>query len=237
MTAASNLRPGDLLLLEGHLPGPRATDPTGRTSQFGFLPLEWWPDLLTAIRYAVAAGIIVVEAGGNGSQNLDDPFYDNFPGAPSWYKNPLNTRNPSSGAVVVGAGAPPPGTHGVNWGPDRSKLDFSNYGSRVDAQGWGREVTSTGYGDLQNGTSRDIWYTDKFAGTSSASPIVTGALASVQSIRIAFRRWPLTSWQAQTLLRSTGSPQQASPSFPVTMRIGNRPDLVQAIPVALSSFP
>jgi hypothetical protein len=238
MNAANYLRPGDLLLLEGHLPGPRATDPTGQTSQFGFIPIEWWPDILTAIRYAVARGIVVIEAGGNGSQNLDDGFYDTAPasyGFPSWWKNPLNDANAGSGAVLVGAGAPPPGTHGRNWGPDRSRLDFSNYGSRIDAQGWGREVTSTGYGDLQNGVSQDHWYTDTFSGTSSASPIVTGALACVQGARKAAARRLITSEQARTLLRRTGSLQQAG-SFPVSQRIGNRPNLRQAIPSAMA-FP
>ena len=65
-----------------------------------------------------------------------------------------------------------------DWGPDRSRLDFSNYGARVDVQGWGREVTTTGYGDLQGGLNEDLWYTDHFSGTSSASPVVVGALAA-----------------------------------------------------------
>ena len=92
--------------------------------------------------------------------------------------------NPSSDAVFVGAGNPPSGIHGrtpVNPGwnetyVDRARCGFSNYGSRVDCQGWGFEVTSTGYGSLQGGGSRDLWYTDTFSGTSSASPIVTGVL-------------------------------------------------------------
>ena len=83
---------------------------------------------------------------------------------------------------VVGAGAPPPNTHGADWGPDRSRLDFSNYGARVDVQGWGREVTTTGYGDLQGGQNEDLWYTDRFSGTSSASPVVVGALACTQGV-------------------------------------------------------
>ena len=47
----------------------------------------------------------------------------------------------------------PPGTHGRNHGADRSRLDFSNYGALIDAQGWGREVTTCGYGDLQGGAN------------------------------------------------------------------------------------
>jgi Subtilase family len=127
--------------------------------------------------------------------------------------------------VFVGAGAPPRGTHGRDSGPDRSRLSFSNYGKRVDAQGWGVEVTTTGYGDLQGGVSPDLWYTNDFNGTSSASPIVTGALAAVSGILKDFGRPPLTSNRARQLLRSTGSPQQDGPSGGASQRIGNRPNL------------
>lgn len=230
-SAADRLGPGDIILLEIHRPGPNA--PTPRQGQLGFIAIEWWPDDFAAIRYAVEKGIVVVEAAGNGFENLDAAIYDTRPaGFPASWRNPFNPANPSSGAVVVGAGAPPPGTHGSNWGPDRSRLDFSNYGRRVDAQGWGREVTSTGYGDLQGGANADLWYTDRFSGTSSASPIVVGALACVQGVLRAQGRIPLTPARARDLLRATGSPQQDAPGRPATQRIGNRPDLRQLIAAA-----
>ena len=134
----------------------------------------------------------------------------------------------------MGAGAPPPGTHGRDWGPDRSRLDFSNFGSVVDAQGWGREVTTTGYGDLQGGSSIHVneWYTDQFSGTSSASPIVVGAIAAVQGTLRAKSRIPPSPIRARDLLRTTGSPQTDGPGRPATQRIGNRPNLRQLIPAA-----
>ncbi len=256
--AADRLRPGDIMLLEVHRRGPRGSAGSG---QFGYIAIEWWPDDFDAIRYAVAKGVIVVEAGGNGGQNLDDAVY-NTPGAgfPSAWRNPFNTANPSSGAVVVGAGMPPPGTHGRNAQPatgdvyaDRGRCYFSNYGARVDAQGWGWEVTSTGYGDLQGGADRNQWYTDQFSGTSSASPIVVGALACVQGVLRARGRIPLSPARAIELLRATGSPQQDGPAFtfipnmagsgypqnhpfrPRTQRIGNRPNLRQLIARALET--
>jgi hypothetical protein len=180
----------------------------------------------------------VVEAAGNGSQNLDDPIYNTRPaGFPTSWKNPFNPANPISYAVVVGAGAPPLGTHGHNHhGPDRSRLGFSNYGARVDAQGYGREVTSTGYGDLQGGTNRNEWYTDQFSGTSSASPILVGTLGCMQGILRSQGGPLLTSQRAQTLLRSTGSPQQDAPGRPRTQRIGNLPNLRQLIPAAANAW-
>ncbi|UCF42973.1 MAG: S8 family serine peptidase [Planctomycetota bacterium] len=231
--AADKLSAGDIILLEIHRAGPNATG----AGQFGYIAVEWWPDDFSAIRYAVSKGIIVVEAAGNGSQNLDDAIYNTRPtGFPSWWRNPFNTDNPSSGAVLVGAGAPPPGTHGRNHGPDRSRLGFSNYGARVDCQGWGREVTSTGYGDLQGGSNKDEWYTDQFSGTSSASPIVVGALGCIQGALRAQGGPLLTPARAISLVRKYGSPQQDAPGRPKTQHIGNRPDLRQMIPAVTSAW-
>jgi hypothetical protein len=232
--AADKLKRGDIILLEIHRAGPDASG----VGQDGYIAIEWWPDDLAAIRYAVAKGIIVVEAAGNGARNLDAPIYNiPRPGFPATWRNPFNTANPTSGAVLVGAGAPPPGTHGRDHGPDRSRLAFSNYGRRVDVQGWGREVTTTGYGDLQGGVNRNLWYTDTFSGTSSASPIVVGALGCVQGILRARLRPLLTPAGARTLLRTTGSPQQDGPGRPKTQRIGNRPDLRQMIAKVIGFAP
>lgn len=222
--AAQKLRRGDIILLEMHRPGPRYAYQS-RPDQKGYIAVEWWPDDLLAIRFAIAKGIVVVEAAGNGEENLDHARYDNpGPGFPSSWKNPFRTLETDVAAVMVGAGAPPSGA----WGPDRSKLDFSNFGSRVDCQGWGREVVTIGYGDLfrnsGNVADENFWYTSQFSGTSSASPIVTGAIACLQGMAKA-KGALLSPVQIRQALRTTGSPQQFSSGAPPNELIGPRPDL------------
>jgi hypothetical protein len=227
--AADLLSAGDIILIELHRPGPRHNF-AGREDQLGYIAIEWWEDDWAAIRYATNKGVLVVEAAGNGAENLDDPIYSVKPaGFPAAWTNPFNRANRDSRAIVVGAGAPPPGTHGRDHGPDRSRLGFSNFGALVDAQGWGREVTTAGYGHLQGGANEDLWYTDRFSGTSSASPVVVGACAIVQANRKARGLAVYTPIQMRDRLRATGSPQTAAPSRPVSQRIGNRPNLRQLI--------
>jgi len=128
-----------------------------------------------------------------------------------------------SGAILVGAGLSP------SSGFDRERRPDSTYGSRVDLQGWGDSVVTTGFGDLYTNpddpTNPDFWYTGDFAGTSSAGAIVAGATANLQGIAFAQFGAPLTSLQIRTLLVETGSPQLGN----TAEHIGPRPDLRQAI--------
>jgi hypothetical protein len=221
LIGAQALRPGDLLVLEMHRPGPRFNF-TIRPDQKGYIPVEWWPDDFAAIRQAFNLGVIVVEAAGNGGENLDDALYDTpgpaFP--PSW-KNPFRRGSADSKAIVVGAGAPPGGAFGV----DRSRLGFSNFGKVVDAQGWGRQVVTTGRGELQGGWNEDRWYTDIFGGTSGATPMVAGALLCVQGMLRAAGSTLCTPSMARKLVRTYGSPQQVGAGAPLSQRIGPRPSI------------
>lgn len=227
--ATDLLKAGDVMLLEMHMPGPRYGF-APRDDQLGYIAVEWWEPIYEAIKDATDKGIIVVEAAGNGRESLDDSIYDTGDNFSSSWHNPFRRESdPSrdSGAILVGAGAPPSGM----FGQDRSRLDFSNSGTALDAQGWGREVTSAGYGDLQGGGDQKRWYTSTFAGTSSASPMVAGSIACVQGVLRAKGLPLLTSASARKLLRDTGSAQ--IPAAAVD-RIGNRPDLDRMITLAVA---
>ena len=212
----TSLDTGHIILLELQRPGPDGVQ----------LPVEWWPDDLAAIRYATTLGLIVVAAAGNGNVCLDDGRFDHGDAGfgPDW-SNPFRRGAADSGAIVVGAGVPPVGHHGR----ERSRASFSNYGSMLDAQAWGDEVMTTGFGDLSGGLE-EHWYTNGFGGTSAAAAIVAGALACVQSARRKRGLAPLDARGARRLLRSVGSKQEPDANFPVRQRIGKLPDLRRMIP-------
>jgi serine protease len=213
------LSPGDVMLIEQQMTGPNWP---GGATQFGYVPVEWNLQNYNAIVQAVALGINVVEPAGNGSQNLDDPVYSQGNDG-HW---PFLVQN-DSGAIMVGAGAAPPAFGGNN--VDRSRLDGSNYGDRVNLQGWGQAVTTTGYGDYYKLEGPDLWYARGFNGTSSASAVVASAVALFESVYEAETSSIRPVLYLRQELMQTGSPQQAGTTNPVTQNIGPRPDVRAAL--------
>jgi subtilisin family serine protease len=215
--ATAALKAGDVILIE-----LQATGPNNK-----YVAMQYWSDVFSAIVAATAKGITVVEAAGNGNENFDLPVFNN------------TGLQKDSGAIIVGAGIPPAnyvdfdgGGTGVAYqsiGVPRSRIWFSNYGKIVNVQGWGFHVATLAYGDLQGDASENKWYTLRFSGTSSASPIVTGAVACLQGRARAKNSAPLTPAKVRNILMSTGTPQAAGPGVPVTQRIGPLPNLAKAM--------
>lgn len=192
---------GDTVLIEQQTVGPNGGS--------RYVPLEWIQSVFDAFVVLNSRGIVVVETGANGGENLDAA---NFQGR-------FNRSVRDSGAIIVGAGT----------STDHSRLSFSSYGSRMDLQGWGHNITTTGSnGNLQGGTSPaniNIRYTRSFGGTSGAGPIVTGAVVAVQSLLRATGRPFMTARQVGDLLKSTGTPQGGN----TAQRIGPLPNLRAAL--------
>jgi hypothetical protein len=188
---------GDVLLLEAQ---------TTYSTSAGYLPVEVEEVVFEAIRAATDGGIIVIEAGGNGSIDLDT--FQNTNGRQILNRNSADYRD--SGAIMVGASSSSV-PHG--------RLPFSNFGSRIDCYAWGENIQTTG--DGWTGNARNT-YTPDFGGTSGASPIVTGAAIVLQSWARA-RKFGYVPKDIRALLSDAAiNTQSANPAFD---RIGVMPNL------------
>lgn len=177
----------------------------------GYAPAEYEQAVWMVTKAGTDAGVVVVAAAGNGNQNLDDPAYAEY------------MSRGDSGAIIVGAGSA---------NTNHERLGFSTYGSRVNVQGWGESVPTTGYGDLaEHGGDKNQRYTSFFSGTSSASPFIAAAAASLQSFAESFLERRLTPLELRSLLIETGIPQGAGG------HIGPLPDMVAAINQIMSGEP
>lgn len=157
LAASQAMAAGDVLLLEAQT--------TYSTTGQAFVPVEVEDQVFAAIQVAVERGIIVVEAAGNGSVDLDT--FRTVAGKAILDRNSADFRD--SGAIMVGAAS--------SSTPHR-RMNFSNFGSRIDCYAWGENVETCGDGGTGNANAT---YTSGFGGTSSASPIVTGAALLIQS--------------------------------------------------------
>ncbi len=198
LDAVDAMNAGDVLLLEAQTSYPGAG---------GYVPVEVEQAVFDAISYATSQGIVVVEAGANGSVDLD--AFTDVNG-----HQILNRTSPDfrdSGAIMVGA---------ASAAAPHTRLGFSNFGSRVDCYAWGQQIDTCG--DGWTGTSNTA-YTSFFGGTSGASPIVTGAALLLQSWRVSSGEAPYGPGTLRNLL---SDPDTNTPSAdPVADRIGVMPNL------------
>ncbi len=198
---------GDIVMLEMQANGPGS-------GSSDYVPAEFSLSVWNAVKTGSDAGVITVAAAGNGNQNLDDAalFAD------------YQARG-DSGAIIVGAGS-----------PERAKLSFSTHGTRVNVQGWGNSVFTTGYGGYATyGSDANQRYTSTFSGTSSATPIVTSAVALLQSVAIRLLERRLTPAEVRQLLVDTGRAQTGANAG--TAPIGPLPDLAAACEALLQLEP
>ncbi len=212
-------RAGDIIVIPTQIlqaPPDDVTAPAGCATgnlalSFGSMPVEYASANYAAIQAATEKGVIVIEAAGNGAMNLDH----------SRYANKFKRSSRDSGAIVVGAGT----------SADRTPMCFSNYGSRVDVQGWGENIATTGHNgeagdDLDGGGDPNQYYTSNFGGTSGATAMVAGVAASLQGVARARNYRPLSSRQMRTILADQGLAQtDPAPIDEVIPKVGPLPQM------------
>lgn len=207
--AAYVTQPGDVILIEQQIGGP-TSDP------YDYVPVEWMPEVYDAVKFLTDNSRIVVEPAGNGNQNLDDSNY---------YGSSFPMGKADSGAIIVGSN--------LNCSYDtalRSRNPSSTYGSRINLQGPGDCVATTGYGDLDGGTNPNTNYTGYFSATSAASPVVAAAAAAVMSAyKTLNNNNVLTPLQVRNILMQTGTPQNFTDTSALSGNIGPYPNLAKAL--------
>jgi serine protease len=181
------------------------------STPLGAGPAEWVQADFDAIAAATQIGVIAVEAAGNGGVDLDSPQL----------ARAFDLTFRDSGAILVGASVNSTG----------ARAGYSCHGSRIDANGWGDGVVSTGYGDLftVTGDPRQD-YTATFAGTSSAAPMVAAAVVALRgAARAQLSPADAARMNGATirgLLRGHGTAMDPGQG------IGLRPDLAQLLAAA-----
>ncbi|MGV6852856.1 MAG: chitobiase/beta-hexosaminidase C-terminal domain-containing protein [bacterium] len=193
LVCADAMDAGDVVLIEQQIGGPNYVS-ANSPSQVGLVPVEWYEPYYDTIKSLTDAGYIVVEAGGNGGEDLDSSDYTT--GNAGHY--PFNGSK-DSGAILVGAAK-----SGIN--PNDTALtpqNFSSYGSRIDVFAWGDTVVSTGYGSLWNNDGVNQQYS-LFSGTSSASPLITSAVVIAQGLYTRVNGVEASSSLIRNLLRNNG---------------------------------
>jgi len=199
--AVDHLSAGDVWLIELQM------YPPGRSAT----PMEWVQVNYDVIWTSVwSLGIVCVEAGANGTQNLDDASWGGI----------FDRLVRDSGAIMVAAGTP----------TGRVAESFTNWGTRMDAHAWGSSIVSTGYGDLYTRGTPQTEYTSTFGGTSGASPMLTGSALCLQGIAAANLGVRLDPIALRAILHDTGVPH-----LDPMKEIGPRPNLAAASTFILTS--
>ena len=211
---------GDVLILEAQVNVATSGDP-----QYG--PVETIEANYEAIRLATALGMVVVEAGGNGTNNGGTPAvnldtYQNSAGLRILWRSVGNADFRDSGAIIVAA---------ASSSAPHTRLAYSTFGQRIDCYGWGENVDTLSSTAAGSTTA----YTGFFGGTSSASPIVAGAALVVQGVCQANRGFRLSPRQLRAIL---SDPALNTPPAPAeTTAMGVMPNLRAIIDTQLNVTP
>jgi Subtilase family len=216
--AAKQLTYGDVLLLEVQLPGKLSGQQT-------LLPAETDRQVFEAIKLATKASRIVVEAAGNGQDDLD--LFTDAVNRKVLSRGSADFKE--SGAIMVGACVS---------GVPHSRHPDSNYGTRVDCYAWGENIKTSAWDSSKPATNNLYWgvnykpadHPDGFGGTSGASPIIAGCCLLLQDLRSKLTPKSGTGKLPPADMRTVLSdPANGTASFEVTDQIGSMPDFTKII--------
>lgn len=206
-----NVRPGDIVAVNRQTANINAMTT--------FLPSLhdqlWWE----STRALTQRGAVVVNAACNGSYTSDSSK-----GTVHGYGVDLAqwryfVDHGDADAILIGA------CH--SW--DGKPHQYSNYNYRYRMlNAWGDSVATLGYGALQDKSDNDRDYTNNYAGTSSATPLVTGALALIQSYAIEHHHIYLNANQMHLLVMESGYLDATLPHTDV-LPMGARPNVLGAL--------
>jgi serine protease len=204
-----SLNAGDILLIEAHVTTPLTFDPSPGLIPPGPelrgdipLPAEARAAERIAIKDAVATGVVVIEAAGNGGVNLDTVFDSD--GTPAFDED--------TGAIIVAA------AHG---GVPHARMKASNVGSIVSCYALGEDVATCWFDEKD----ASVLYTTNFRNTSAAAAIIAGAAAAVQSFALERTGAVLDPSALRERLIKGGTPS----ALPGVDLIGVMPDLRQTL--------
>ncbi len=185
------------------------------------VPIEVVEAEFEVIRLATALGITVVEAAGNGGNDLDT--FADANGRLVLNRTSADFRD--SGAIMVAAATAAAPHAPATAPPPAPPFIYTNFGSRIDCYAWGENVVTT---DSPNSPPFDTnTYTPNFSGTSAAAPIIAGAALVVQGLAEAGLGYRFDAWQTRALLSdpATGTPSKD----PANDGIGVMPNLAAIV--------
>lgn len=206
-----HVEPGDIVAINRH---------SAHLDALGvFLPSiherAWW-DVAKAL---TERGAVVLFAAGNGSNETDIKK-----GVTRGYGVDLSQwryfhEHGEANAILVGASQ--------SWDGKAHQYSNFSYPYRM-LNSWGDSVATLSGGDLQDKSADERDYSSNYAGTSSATPLVAGALSLIQSYAMEQHHVYLNADQMHLLVMASGHKDATLPHSDV-LPMGARPDVQRAL--------